>query len=502
MPRTPGKSSGVVIAALAFSGMVVSMMFTLVVPIIPDLPRLVSASAEDASWVITSTLLSSAVFTPVSGRLGDMYGKRRMIVISLSLMILGSAICVFTSALPLVVIGRTLQGCAVGVIPLGISIMRDLLPPGRLGSAMALMSATLGAGGAIGLPLGAVVAQYANWHVLFLVAAAMGAAGLVLTITLVPVSPLRTGGRFDFLGVAGLSAGLVCFLLPISKGGSWGWTSPLTLGLFAAAVVIFVLWGWAELRMHNPLVDLRTTTRREVLLTNLASIAFGFAVFGTQLVFPQVLQAPAASGYGLGLTLFEAGLCMAVGGGMMIVLSPVSARVTGAYGPKVTLMLGALLSIAGYVTALFLMTEVWHVALAATIVSAGAGLGYAAMPASIMGAVPTSETGAANGFNSLMRSIGTSTASAVIGAVLAAQTVQLGAVTLPSRDGLQIALLISAVAAAAGMVVSAFLPRRGSARRGALPEPPQGRPGTRLPGKAGEPLVDDVAGDARSRCAD
>ncbi|MFD2354875.1 MFS transporter [Nonomuraea ferruginea] len=317
-----------------------------------------------------------------------------------------------------------------------------------------------------------------------------------------PVSPLRTGGRFDFLGVAGLSAGLVCFLLPISKGGSWGWTSPLTLGLFAAAVVIFALWGWAELRMHNPLVDLRTTTRREVLLTNLASIAFGFAMFGTQLVFPQVLQALAASGYGLGLTLFEAGLCMAVGGGMMIVLSPVSARVTGAYGPKVTLMLGALLSIAGYVTALFLMTEVWHVALAATIVSAGAGLGYAAMPASIMGAVPTSETGAANGFNSLMRSIGTSTASAVIGAVLAAQTVQLGAVTLPSRDGLQIALVISAVAAAAGMVISAFLPRRGSARRGARPEPPQGRPGTRLPGKAGEPLVDDVAGDARSRSAD
>ncbi|WP_246090221.1 MFS transporter [Nonomuraea deserti] len=160
-PPIPTRSSGLVTAALAFSGMVVSMMFTLMVPIIPDLPRLLSASAEDASWAITSTLLSSAVFTPVSGRLGDMYGKRRMMVISLALMVIGSAICVFTSALPLVVLGRTLQGCAVGVIPLGISIMRDLLPAGRLGSAMALMSATLGAGGAIGLPLGAVVAQYA-----------------------------------------------------------------------------------------------------------------------------------------------------------------------------------------------------------------------------------------------------------------------------------------------------------------------------------------------------
>ncbi|MGI5269796.1 MFS transporter [Nonomuraea sp. CA-218870] len=497
MPLPPGKSSGVVTAALAFSGMVVSMMFTLVVPIIPDLPRLVSASAEDASWVITSTLLASAVFTPVSGRLGDMYGKRRMMVISLALMVVGSAICALTSALPLVVLGRTLQGCAVGVIPLGISIMRDLLPPARMGSAMALMSATMGAGGAIGLPLGAVVAQYANWHVLFLVSAGMGVMGLVLTLALVPDSPLRTGGRFDFVGVAGLSAGLICLLLPISKGGSWGWTSPLTLGLFAAAAVILPLWGWAELRVTNPLVDLRTTTRREVLLTNLASIAFGFAMFGTQLVFPQVLQSPAASGYGLGLSLLDAGLCMAVGGGMMIVLSPVSARVTGAYGAKVTLILGALLAVSGYVTALLLMTEVWHVVLAATIVSAGAGLGYAAMPASIMSAVPTSETAAANGFNSLMRSIGTSMASAVIGAVLATQTVRLGAATLPSRGGLEVALIISAVAATAGMIVSAFLPRRRAARPGAdrrlTPEHPDA--GTRLPGNAGGPLAGDAALD-------
>lgn len=465
MPLPPGRSSGVVTAALAFSGMVVSMMFTLVVPIIPELPRLLSSSAEDASWVITSTLLSSAVFTPVSGRLGDMYGKRQMMVISLALMIIGSLICVFSSALPLVVLGRTLQGCAVGVIPLGISIMRDLLPPQRLGSAMALMSATLGAGGAIGLPLGALVAQYANWHMLFLVAAGMGVAGLVLTLILVPASPLRTGGRFDFLGVAGLSAGLVCFLLPITKGGSWGWTSPLTLGLFTAAAVILPVWGWVELRVANPLVHLRTTIGRQVLLTNLASIAFGFAMFGTQLVFPQVLQAPSGSGYGLGLTLFEAGLCMAVGGGMMIVLAPVSARVTGAYGPKVTLVLGALLTVAGYLTALFLMREVWHVALAATIVSAGAGLGYAAMPASIMSAVPTSQTAAANGFNSLMRSIGTSLASAVISAVLAAQTVRVGALTLPSKDGLRIALMISVAAAIAGMTLSAFLPGRKRARR-------------------------------------
>ncbi|MEZ7128827.1 MFS transporter [Nonomuraea sp. AD125B] len=466
-----GRASHLVTAALAFSGMVVAMMLTLVVPIIPNLPRLVSASVDDASWVITATLLSSAVFTPVSGRLGDMYGKRRMMLVSLALMCAGSLICAASSWLPAVVAGRALQGCAVGAIPLGISLMRDLLPPGRLGSAMALMSATMGAGGAIGLPLGALVAQFADWHMLFLVAAAMGAIGLVLTRVLVPDSPLRTGGRFDFPGGAGLSAGLVCFLLPITKGAAWGWTSPLTLGLFAAAAVIFLVWGLVELRTRDALVDLRMTVRREVLVTNAASVAFGFGMFGSSLVFPQLLQAPAATGYGLGLSMLEAGLWMAVGGVMMIVLSPVSARLTGAYGPKVTLVVGGLLSAAGYGGALFLMDEVWHVVLASTVVSAGAGLGYAAMPASIMNAVPRSETAAANGINSLMRSIGTSLASAVISAVLAVQTVQLGAAVLPSRTGLQQALAVAAAAVSAAVLLSVLLPRRRGGRAGSAPLP-------------------------------
>ncbi|MEN3540681.1 MFS transporter [Microbispora sp. ZYX-F-249] len=454
-----GARSGVVTGALAFSGMVVSMMFTLVVPIIPDLPRLLSAPAEDASWAVTATLLSSAVFTPVSGRLGDMYGKRRLMMVSLVLMVAGSLVCVAGNSLLVVVIGRALQGCAVGVIPLGISIMRDLLPPERLGSAMALMSATLGAGGAIGLPLGALVVQLVDWHMLFLAAALMGAVGLVLTLAVVPASPLRTGGRFDFLGAAGLSAGLVCLLLPVSKGGGWGWDSPLTLGLFAASAVILLVWGFVELRVADPLVDLRATARREVLITNIASIAFGFAMFGPSLVFPQVLQAPGVTGYGMGLSLFEAGLCMAVGGAMMMVLSPVSARVTGAYGPRVTLMIGALCAVAGYTVALFLMDEVWHIVLAATIVSSGAGLGYSAMPASIISAVPASETAAANGFNSLMRSIGTASASAVISAVLAAHLVPAGAFSLPSREGLRLALTTTTVAAAAALVIAALLPR-------------------------------------------
>ncbi|MEV7968586.1 MFS transporter [Sphaerisporangium sp. NPDC088356] len=470
------KGPGPVVAVLALCGIVVSLMQTIVVPLIPDLPRILDTSASDASWVITSTLLAAAVCNPVSGRLGDLYGKRRVLLASLGLMVLGSVVCALSAGLVPVVIGRVLQGCAIGVIPLGISIMRDELPPERLGSAMALMSATLGVGGAIGLPLAAFIAQHANWHALFWMAALIGALDLLLVAFVVPESPLRASGRFDVPGAIGLTAGLICLLLAITKGGDWGWGSGLTLGLFAAAVVILLLWGVMELRVRDPLVDLRTTARRQVLLTNLASVVVGFAMFGMSLVLPTLLQAPRATGYGLGLSLVEAGLCLAPGGLVMMLLSPLSARVSRRWGPKIALLLGTVVIAAGYAATLGLMHSAWQVVIGSSVIAAGVGLAYAAMPALIMSSVPPSETAAANGLNALMRSIGTSASSAVISVVLAHMTVSLGAIVMPSLRGLQVAIIIAGGVAIVGALITNFIPGRGRPAR-----------------TAGGPVADDLA---------
>jgi len=158
---------GAVTGVLAFGGIVVALMQTLVVPLISDLPALLHASTADATWVITATLLAGAVATPVVGRLGDMFGKRLMLLGSLGMLVAGSVVCALSDSLAPMVVGRALQGCAMGVIPLGISIMRDELPPEKLGAAMALMSSSLGVGGALGLPGAALLAQHADWHVLF-----------------------------------------------------------------------------------------------------------------------------------------------------------------------------------------------------------------------------------------------------------------------------------------------------------------------------------------------
>ncbi|MEV4755827.1 MFS transporter [Micromonospora sp. NPDC049559] len=455
---TPRANTVVVVLALA--GIVVSLMQTLVIPLIPELPKLLHASASDATWAITATLLAGAVATPTVGRLGDMYGKRRMLLVSLVMLVVGSTVGALSSSLVPMVVGRALQGMASGVIPLGISIMRDELPAERLGSATALMSASLGVGGALGLPAAALLAENADWHVLFWTAAGLGVVATLLVLLLVPESRVRGGGRFDVVGAVGLSIALLCLLLGISKGADWGWTGGVTLGLFAAAVVVLLAWGWWELRSRQPLVDLRTTARRQVLLTNLASAVFGFAMFAMSLVLPQLLQLPKATGYGLGHGMLAVGLVMAPSGLVMMATAPLSARISRARGPKTTLMLGALVVAVGYGLNIALMSAVWHLVLASCVIGAGIGLAYGSMPALVMAAVPVSETAAANSLNTLMRAIGTSISSAVAGVVLAQLTIAYGPVTLPSQNAFRVVMAIGSGAALLALAVAAFLPAR------------------------------------------
>lgn len=455
-----GRGGGGVTSVLAFAGVIVSVTQTLMVPLLASLPSLLHTSISNAAWVITVTLLAGAVATPVLGRLGDMFGKRKMLLLTLLLLVVGSLVCGFSSSLLPMLIGRALQGCSIGAIPLGISIMRDELPPARLGVAMGLMSSSLGIGAALGLPAAAVVAEHFDWHVLFFGSAGLAAIGLVLIVLVVPESAVRSPGRFDLRGAIALSAGLVFLLVAISKGSDWGWSSGSTLGSFAAAVVILVGWGWLELRTTEPLVDLRSSARPQVLLTNVASVLVGFALYCTQLVPPQLLQLPTATGYGLGQSMLAAGLCVTPVGLLMMAASPVSARLTRSRGPKTTLIVGIVVLGVAYVAGLALLNAPWQLALFSAIAGAGVGLAYAAMPTLIINAVPASETAAANGLNSLMRSIGTSSSSAVVGMVLSGMTTRIGTITIPSLAGFRTSLLVACGACAVALVVAVFIPGR------------------------------------------
>ncbi|WP_393073774.1 MFS transporter [Streptomyces sp. LN704] len=451
--------SGGVVATLAFAGITAAIMQTLVTPLIAELPQLLDTTSSNAAWVITATLLVAAVFVPVSGRLGDLVGKRRMLLACSVPLIVGSVVCALSSSVVPMIVGRGLQGIGMGMVPLGIALLRDVVPTEKLSSSIALVSASMGIGGGLGLPIAAAVAQYANWRVLFWGAAAMAAVVATLVWFLIPDIPAGAKGqRFDLPGALGLGAGLVCLLLAVSKGADWGWGSAITIGLFVAAVVILLGWGVWELRTRDPLVDLRTTARPRVLLTNLASVFVGCAMYASMLVLPQLLQFPEATGYGLGQSMLAAGLWMAPGGIMMMIVSPLGGKLTDARGPKFTLISGVLVIAAGYGLALALMGTAWGLMLVGIVVNSGVGLAYGAMPALIMSSVPLSETAAANGFNTLMRSLGTSVGAAVIGVVLAQMTTSLGGHTFASEDGFRTSLIIGCGVAVVAAVIAAAIP--------------------------------------------
>ncbi|WP_462375248.1 MFS transporter [Rhodococcus erythropolis] len=473
---TTRRSSRLITAILCLSGTVVALQQTMVIPLLPDFPKILGVSADDASWLVTVTLLTSAVATPIVSRLADMFGKRRMMLISMTMIVVGSLVAAIGGNFVALLIGRGLQGFAISMIPVGISIMRDELPKEKVASATALMSATLGIGSALGLPLSGLIFEHLGWPAIFWLSAIVGVLLIIAVAVVVPESSVRTRGKFDFLGAVMLSTALTAILLAISKGARWGWTSELTLLMFVIGIVTLALWFPYELRVTQPMVDLRTSAKRPVLLTNVASILVGFSMYANNLSTTQQLQMPKISGYGFELGVMAAGLCMIPAGLAMVFFAPVSANITKRFGAKITLIVGGTVLALAYIARVFLTGSIALIIISAAVVSIGTAIAYSAMPMLIMRSVPITETASANGLNSLLRSVGTSTSSAVVAAMLTSMVIPSGpGEGLPSIDAFKNIFWLAALAAVAAAAAAAFIPRRGAKPETALrPVTPEG----------------------------
>jgi len=338
---------------LALVGLIASMTQTMVLPLIPRLPALLHTSPASASWVVTAALLAGAAVNPIAGRIGDTYGKRRTVVVLLVLLVIGSLLDAIASSLTFAVVGRALQGAALAVIPLGISILRERLPNDMAASATSVMSTMLGVGSAIALPVSAVIVTHADWHLLYYATAAVSLLAVLLVVVWVPRDATRlVRPAFDVLGAAGLAVGLTALLLAVSEGGVWGWSSPAVLCLLVGGILVLAAWSRWEWRHREPLVNLRSSSRRTVLLTNIVAILIGFATYALAYVFSQLMQVPRSSGFGLGLSTLTAAVLVAPGGVLMLVVSPLVGRAIRRWGGKIVLVLGCSVVACGWAVAL------------------------------------------------------------------------------------------------------------------------------------------------------
>lgn len=453
------KPTWLIIGVLSLSGILSALQQTMIIAQLPVVPELYDVSPDDASWMITATLLTGAIGTPILSRLADMFGKKRMIVLSMLLLVAGSIIAVLPLGFVALIVGRGLQGVSAALVPIAMSIMRDELPRERLGFGLALMGGTIGIGGALGMSISGVLYESFGFDSIFWLSAIVGSLTLVAVMVTVSESSARVRGRFDLIGALMLAAALVGLLLGISKGGSWGWTSTETIVSFASSLVLFAVWFPVQLRTRVPMVDLRLAARRPVLLTNIAAVASTIAMFTNLLITAQQLQQPAPAG-GFGLDPMTAGLWMLPPALTWFFLSPISGVLLARIGARNTIVVGCTALVGAYIYKLLMDSSAIEVVIASCLVHVGSTLTFAAIPAMIMSSVPVTETASANGVNSLVRSIGSATASAVVGGLLATIALPIGGVMHPKPEAFTIVVFVALGAAVVSMVVSLFIPRR------------------------------------------
>ena len=454
----------VTLAILTLAGTAFALQQTMVIPALPALQRDLNTTTTWVTWVLTVFLLVASVATPVLGKLGDQYGKERVLVISLALFLLGSIVAAVSWNIWILIGARAIQGAGGAIFPLSFGIIRDEFPREKLGVAIGLVSAVFGIGGGFGIVLSGVIVDNFSWRWLFIVGAVAIAIAMVLVHRFVPESPIKTPSRVDFLGASLMSGGLIAMLLALTEGESWGWTSARVLGLAAAALVLLVAWVVAELHVKEPMVDMRMLARREVLLTNIAALIAGFAMFGAFVLVPNFVEM--ANGYpravqrlvdyGFDASATQAGLYLLPSSITLLFAGPVAGLFGRRVGYKWPLATGlALVAIAAGALAKW-HAEPWHVLVTMAILGIGVGFAYAAMATLITEAVRPTETGVATGMNTVMRTVGGVVGGQVGAALLTAHTIP-GTDGVPSVVGFEQAFAICAVAAVVGAVVAVFV---------------------------------------------
>ena len=451
-----------VLVVLLLAGVAFALSQTLAIPALPDISREVGASPEVTAWVLSGFLLSASVATPIVGKLGDVFGKGRVLTIVLLLFALGGVVCALSGSIGVLIAGRVIQGVAGGVFPLAFGIVRDTFPPRRMASGLGIVSAMIGIGAGIGLPLSGVVADNLGVPWLFWISLIALPAALAAHL-LVPESPRSERVRIDWVGAALLSAALASVLLGVTKANDWGWGAPRTLGLFAAGLVLFAVWVQVERRIAEPLIELGVLRRRPVATANLTGLLVGFAMFSSFLLIPQFAQAPESTGYGFGDSVTQAGLLLVPAALFQLVGGPLAGWLGERIGFRTTLAMGAASATAAFVFLVVEHSAPWHFIFAAALLGTGISFAFASMANVIVDAVPQSEVGIATGINTIMRTVGGAFGAAVATAILSGNTID--ASGIPTEGAYTAAFLMSSAGGLLAIAAALAVPGRRVAAR-------------------------------------
>jgi EmrB/QacA subfamily drug resistance transporter len=434
----------------------------MVAPALPAIQKDLHTTTTGVTWVLTIYLLTASIATPVLGRMGDMFGKARVLVGVLIGFGVGSLIAALSHSIGMLVLGRAIQGCAGAVFPLAFGIIRDEFPPERVAQGIGLISATFGIGGGIGLVAAGPVVNNLSYEWIFWIALIVTAIAVVCTLRYVPESPIKVPAKIDWVGAGLMAVGLAALLLGISEGPTWGWTSGRVLGLLVVAVVTLLVWARFELGVPQPLVDMRMMRLRGVWTTNLATLFIGFGMFGSFILIPQFVQAPAHAGYGFNASVTEAGLILLPSTFVMLFAGPFAGWLGGRIGSRTPMLIGCLLAAASFLLLGVAHDHRWQLYLETALLGAGIGFAFAAMANLIVEAVDPTETGVATGMNTIMRTIGGALGGQISATIVSAHVI--AGTMIAKESGYTDAFLLSAAVLLLAFFATLLVPVRARVR--------------------------------------
>ena len=449
---------GITLAVLATAALAYAVSQTMVAPALPAIQKDLNTTTTGVTWVLTIYLLTASIATPVLGRLGDMFGKERMLVLVLVMFGLGSLVSALSHSIGVLVAGRAIQGFAGAVFPLAFGIIRDEFPPEKVAQGIGLISATFGIGGGIGLVAAGLIVDNFSYEWIFWMALFVTVIAIVATVLFVPESPVKVPSKIDWTGAVLLSVGLGTLLLGISQGPRWGWTSDRVLGLFALSLAAFVLWVRFELRVPAPLVDMRMMRRRPVWATNLAALLVGFGMFGSFILIPQFVQAPANAGYGFNANVTEAGLILLPATVVMLFAGPAAGWLGSRYGSRLPLLIGTLTAALAFGLIAVAHEHRWELYIGTALMGVGIGFAFAAMANLIVEAVDPTETGVATGMNTIMRTVGGSLGGTISAAIVSAHLIP--GTQIAKESGYTAAFALSSLVLLLAFAATLLVPQR------------------------------------------
>jgi MFS family permease len=397
---------------LATGVMAYALLQSLVIPVLPTISHDLHTSQSTVTWVLTAYLLSASVFTPIVGRLGDMWGKERMLVATLLALAVGCVLSAVASSIGLMIAGRVIQGAGGGLMPL-------------------------------------------SFHWLFWIPTIVLVLATIATHVLVPESPVRMRGRVNWVAAVLLSAWLLTLLLAVSEGPTWGWSSVSVVGLLAAAVVLAVLWIVVEQQSSAPLIDMPMMRLRVVWTNNLVALLIGVGMYATFAFLPQFLQTPKSAGYGFGASITESGLLLLPSNIVTFLVGLMTGRMTMRYGGKRVLVAGTAVGFVPFLILLTMNDSRAAIVVAMMIMGIGFGGTFAAMSSLVVQGVPIEQTGVASGMNANIRTIGGSIGAAVMSSIVTG-TVQPDG--FPAKSGYTHGFAFLTVATLAAVGAAALVP--------------------------------------------